>query len=82
VATVKWIGGNMSNYGDQFMKCPKCGYASGDDWSQCGGGCPIVVSPYYDEYLVDDYKANVATYDDWFPDLPIVAGQQYGAPSL
>ncbi|WP_285535978.1 hypothetical protein [Brucella sp. NBRC 12950] len=62
------------------MKCPKCGNASGDDWSQCEGGCPIVVSPYYDEYLVGGYKANVSTYDDWFPDLsiPIAAEQQGG----
>jgi len=64
--------------------CPKCGYASGDDWAQCVGGCPMVASPYYDEYLGYDYKANVATYDDWFPDLPrpIASVQQGGAPSL
>jgi len=64
--------------------CPKCGNDSGDDWSQCVGGCPMVVSPYYDEYLGDDYKANVATYDDWFPDLysPIAAVLQGSAPSL
>lgn len=29
------------------MKCPKCKTKSGDDWSQCGGSCPMPMSPYY-----------------------------------
>lgn len=28
-------------------KCPKCGAASGDDWSQCGGECPLPGTPHY-----------------------------------
>ena len=27
--------------------CRKCGHRSGDNWSQCGGECPIAFSPHY-----------------------------------
>lgn len=27
--------------------CIKCGKSSGDDWSQCGGACPVEDSPHY-----------------------------------
>lgn len=27
--------------------CPKCGYSSGDDWSQCNNSCPLTFSPHY-----------------------------------
>lgn len=30
------------------IKCPKCGYYSGDSWSQCNGRCPMSMSPVYD----------------------------------
>jgi len=29
------------------IQCPKCGYLSGDDWSQCKGECPMIGSPHY-----------------------------------
>ena len=29
--------------------CIKCGAQSGDDWSQCGGKCPIEQSPHFDQ---------------------------------
>lgn len=29
------------------MSCPKCNRESGDDWSECGGACPIPASPHY-----------------------------------
>lgn len=29
------------------ITCPKCKYNSGDDWTQCGGSCPMVGSPHY-----------------------------------
>ncbi len=29
------------------MKCPKCRYESGDDWSQCRGSCPMPMSPFF-----------------------------------
>jgi uncharacterized protein (UPF0264 family) len=29
------------------VKCPKCKASSGDDWTQCGGVCPMPMSPYY-----------------------------------
>jgi len=29
--------------------CPKCGYPSGDDWSQCKGSCPHPGSPHFKE---------------------------------
>jgi hypothetical protein len=64
------------------MECPKCGYTSGDDWSQCRGSCPMPGSPHYDEDAEVPGRMNVATYDDWFPDQqvprPIVAQQQCG----
>jgi hypothetical protein len=34
---------------DKFKQCPKCYSLHGNDWSQCIGGCPINISPYYDE---------------------------------
>ena len=30
------------------MICPKCQKSSGDDWSQCVGGCPLTFSPHHD----------------------------------
>jgi len=32
---------------EPFPTCPKCGAVSGDDWSQCGGSCPMPGSPHY-----------------------------------
>jgi hypothetical protein len=32
------------------MNCPKCGAASGDDWRQCEGDCPMPGSPHYKMY--------------------------------
>lgn len=29
-------------------QCPKCDATSGDDWTQCGGSCPVRGSPHYD----------------------------------
>lgn len=29
------------------IKCPKCGAAGGDDWSQCRGDCPMPASPHF-----------------------------------
>lgn len=50
---------------------------------------PHEYEPNYDAYINDLYSLedamiDVATYDDWFPDLtrPIAAVQQGGAPSL
>lgn len=31
-----------------LVNCPKCEHLSGDDWSQCGGVCPMPVSPHFD----------------------------------
>jgi hypothetical protein len=28
--------------------CPKCGSASGGDWSQCKRRCPVKTSPHFD----------------------------------
>jgi len=28
-------------------QCPKCLMYSGDDWRQCGGSCPMPMSPHY-----------------------------------
>lgn len=29
------------------VSCPKCGATSGNDWTQCGGSCPMLGSPHY-----------------------------------
>ena len=29
------------------MPCLKCGAHSGDDWEQCNGSCPMIMSPHY-----------------------------------
>ena len=36
------------------QQCPKCGYESGDTWAQCGGSCPMPMSPHY---VADDMIA-------------------------
>lgn len=36
----------MSNKRD--WRCPKCLSLSGGDWHQCGGKCPLEMSPHYD----------------------------------
>lgn len=69
----------MTNYGDQFMKCPECGGVAEAECVDVGVGLYIK-----DEYECScgynsaaDGRANVATYDDWFPDShPIAAAQQ------
>jgi hypothetical protein len=30
------------------MTCPKCGYETGNDWTQCEQCCPLLISPHYD----------------------------------
>lgn len=42
------------------MECPKCGKTSGDDWSQCLGGCPMPISPYYSPSREELDKAEIA----------------------
>jgi hypothetical protein len=37
-------------------QCPKCGAYSGNDWSQCGGECPMQMSPYYSPELFMQFK--------------------------
>ena len=71
MATVKWFGGNMSNYGDQFMKCPECGGTAEAECVDVGVGLYIG-----EEYICDcgynsaaDGRMNVAAYSDWFPEL-------------
>lgn len=39
--------------GTVHTTCPKCDAVSGDDWSQCGGACPMVGSPHFDRDLRD-----------------------------
>jgi hypothetical protein len=40
----------------QTLKCPKCQTESGDSWSQCGGFCPMVMSPHYFKIAGRDEK--------------------------
>lgn len=32
---------------DGCWRCPKCSSLHGNDWRQCNGACPVVISPYY-----------------------------------
>ena len=32
---------------EAVLECQKCKAISGDNWSQCEGGCPVSSSPYY-----------------------------------
>lgn len=61
----------MTNYGDQFMRCPECGGTAEAECVDVGVGIYIK-----DEYecpcgynSAADGRANVGSYDDWFPDL-------------
>jgi len=29
------------------LQCPKCANYHGNDWTQCGGKCPLMQSPHY-----------------------------------
>lgn len=58
------------NYGDQFMKCPECGGTAEAECVDVGVGLYIK-----DEYECScgynsaaDGRANVGSYDDWFPE--------------
>ena len=60
----------MSNYGDQFMKCPECAGTAESDAVDVGVGL-YIAGNYWCECgweITADGKANVATYDDWFPE--------------
>lgn len=35
-------------------QCPKCKAFSGDDWTQCGGKCPMTMSPHFDKKTKED----------------------------
>ena len=39
----------MRKLAEQYPICPKCKCISGDDWSQCGGKCPLRMSPHFDQ---------------------------------
>lgn len=38
-----------------MIECPKCAAVSGDDWSQCKGGCPMPGSPSFDDSVAKLY---------------------------
>lgn len=71
------------SYGDQFMKCPECGGTAEAECVDVGVG--LYISEEYEcpcgYSSAADGRMNVATYDDWFPDLsrPIAAVQRGGA---
>lgn len=35
------------------IQCPKCGHWSGDAWTQCGGLCPMEMSPHYNREQIE-----------------------------
>jgi hypothetical protein len=37
------------------FRCPKCRQTSGDSWSQCGGFCPMVMSPHFATEAAEEY---------------------------
>jgi|GEM_PF-2367875 len=61
----------MTNYGDQFMKCPECGGTAEAECVDVGVG--LYISNEYEcpcgYNSAADGRMNVSTYDDWFPDL-------------
>lgn len=40
--------------------CPKCHKSSGDDWSQCGGSCPVKDSPHYSARWAEEQAERAA----------------------
>ena len=40
----------------KIIQCPKCLMFSGDDWTQCRGGCPMKMSPHYDAQVEGNYQ--------------------------
>ena len=44
--------------------CPKCGAFSGDDWSQCGGLCPMPSSPHFSQALADGNGTDLSVIPD------------------
>lgn len=38
-----------------YVRCPKCKSLSGDDWKQCAGKCPLIVSPHHDFETAEKY---------------------------
>ena len=45
------------------MNCPKCKTTSGDDWSQCGGVCPMPGSPHYKAAKPSSGKVHFTHFD-------------------
>lgn len=43
--------------------CPKCAATSGDDWSQCGGDCPMPMSPHF-----ANHADTCLTEEEWIDD--------------
>ena len=41
------------DYATQY-RCPRCGYTSGNDWTQCENRCPMIQSPHYDSSWTED----------------------------
>lgn len=33
---------------DEYCKCPKCNSYHGNSWGECGGNCPMSMSPHFD----------------------------------
>lgn len=56
---------------DQTISCPKCGAISGDDWSQCGDGCPMPGSPVHSPEMASLFDAKMPAEPDpsWPPDM-------------
>lgn len=44
------------------IRCPKCHAYSGDDWSRCGGICPMPMSPHY-QWLENEVAQRIVDTD-------------------
>lgn len=65
------------------LHCLKCGAASGDDWTQCHGVCPMSMSPHYDDLAARAFeRLPLEPQDDLaaraFEQLPLAKQDEYG----
>lgn len=65
---------------EEPIVCPKCNYDSGDSWAQCGGSCPMEMSPHYDPaadfQLREDYVEPDPKYKEMADNMLLLLGHK------
>jgi hypothetical protein len=46
----------MAQKTEEPIRCPKCQEMHGNSWQQCGGKCPMEMSPHYEPSMRDKYR--------------------------